>query len=180
MKYRDDGSVHCVYKIPTRGLLGFRQAFLTNTRGKGVMNTLFAGYGPFAGPIESRDLGSLIAFEAGHDDHLRPERGAGARPALHRARHRGLRGHGRRPAHPRPRPRGERLRKKHLTNMRSSTSDIAAKLDGSATSPSTTPSSSSPTTSCSRSHPTYRIRKRLLAKQDRDRLAGQKKKAAAV
>src|SRR5438093_5581372 len=60
MKYRDDGTAHCVYKIPTRGLLGFRQAFLTNTRGKGVMNTLFAGYGPYAGTIESRDLGSLI------------------------------------------------------------------------------------------------------------------------
>src|SRR5260221_13032998 len=65
MKYRDDGTVHCVYKVPTRGLLGFRQAFLTNTRGQGVMNTLFAGYGPHAGPIATREFGSLIAFEAG-------------------------------------------------------------------------------------------------------------------
>jgi GTP-binding protein len=65
MKYRDDGTVHYVYKVPTRGLLGFRQAFLTNTRGQGIMNTLFAGYGPLAGPIETRSLGSLIAWESG-------------------------------------------------------------------------------------------------------------------
>src|SRR5438552_13532025 len=65
MKYREDGSVHCVYKVPTRGLLGFRQAFLTNTRGQGVMNTLFAGYGPYAGSVATREFGSLIAFEAG-------------------------------------------------------------------------------------------------------------------
>src|SRR6266567_2715592 len=45
MKYRDDGMVHAVYKIPTRGLLGLRQAFLTATRGRGVMNTLIEGYG---------------------------------------------------------------------------------------------------------------------------------------
>src|ERR671936_1369725 len=44
MKYREDGTVHCVYRIPTRGLLGFRQAFLTAVRGRGAMNTLFAGY----------------------------------------------------------------------------------------------------------------------------------------
>ncbi|HYY55674.1 MAG TPA: GTP-binding protein, partial [Candidatus Dormibacteraeota bacterium] len=65
MKYREDGTVHCVYRIPTRGLLGFRQAFLTAVRGRGAMNTLFAGYAPEAGPISSRSLGSLIAFEDG-------------------------------------------------------------------------------------------------------------------
>src|SRR5438045_6940724 len=65
MKYRDDGMVHAVYKIPTRGLLGLRQAFLTATRGRGVMNTLIEGYGPLAGAIATRELGSLIAFEDG-------------------------------------------------------------------------------------------------------------------
>src|SRR5207245_1431441 len=58
MRYRDDGTVHCVYRIPTRGLLGFRQAFLTRARGQGVMNTLFADYGAQAGPIAARTLGS--------------------------------------------------------------------------------------------------------------------------
>src|SRR5205814_1221342 len=65
MKYREDGMVHCVYRIPTRGLLGFRQAFLTATRGRGVMNTLTEGYGPLAGAIATRELGSLIAWENG-------------------------------------------------------------------------------------------------------------------
>src|SRR5512138_3094191 len=65
MKYRDDGSVHYVYKVPTRGLLGFRQAFLTRTRGQGIVNTLFAGYGPLAGPVATREAGSLIAWENG-------------------------------------------------------------------------------------------------------------------
>ena len=101
MKYRDDGSAHCVYKIPTRGLLGFRQAFLTNTRGKGVMNTLFAGYGPLAGPIELAR--SRVAHRVGsrRDHAFRPEQRAGARPAVHRPRRGGVRGHGRRRAHPR-------------------------------------------------------------------------------
>jgi GTP-binding protein len=63
MKYRDDGTVHYVYRVPTRGLLGFRQAFLTNTRGQGVVNTLFDGYGPMAGPVATREAGSLIAWE---------------------------------------------------------------------------------------------------------------------
>jgi GTP-binding protein len=65
MHFRDDGSVQYVYYVPTRGLLGFRQQFLTATRGQGIMNTLFAGYEPFLGEIETRETGSLIAFESG-------------------------------------------------------------------------------------------------------------------
>lgn len=65
MHFRDDGSVHYVYLIPTRGLLGFRQQFLTATRGQGIINTLFAGYEPFQGEIETRETGSLIASESG-------------------------------------------------------------------------------------------------------------------
>lgn len=54
------------YKIPTRGLLGFRGAALTATRGTIVMNTLFSGYEPLAGgEISKRDRGSLIAWEDG-------------------------------------------------------------------------------------------------------------------
>ncbi|GAC1383703.1 MAG: translational GTPase TypA [Herpetosiphon sp.] len=65
MKFRDDGSVHIVYIVPTRGLLGFRQQFLTATRGQGIMNTLFHGYGPYAGTIQTRVSGSLVAWEQG-------------------------------------------------------------------------------------------------------------------
>jgi GTP-binding protein len=53
------------FVVPTRGLLGFRQQFLTATRGRGIMNTLFAGYRPVAGAISSRARGSLVAYEAG-------------------------------------------------------------------------------------------------------------------
>src|SRR5438309_521723 len=48
MSYRDDGSVHMVFHVPTRGLLGFRQTFLTATRGEGIVNALFMGYEPLA------------------------------------------------------------------------------------------------------------------------------------
>ena len=48
-----------------RGLLGFRQYFLTSTRGEGIMNSIFGGYGPYAGEIQTRSLGSLIAWEHG-------------------------------------------------------------------------------------------------------------------
>jgi len=65
MRLRDDGSVQYVYKVPTRGLLGFRQAFMSASRGQGIVNSLFAGYGPMAGPIATRQFGSLIAWESG-------------------------------------------------------------------------------------------------------------------
>lgn len=59
------GSVHMTYIVPTRGLLGFRYQFLTATRGMGIMNALFHGYGPMAGPIAERSKGSLVAWEKG-------------------------------------------------------------------------------------------------------------------
>ncbi len=60
-----DGSTHLTYIVPTRGLLGFRYQFLTATRGMGVMNTIFHGYLPMAGPISGRERGSLVAWETG-------------------------------------------------------------------------------------------------------------------
>jgi GTP-binding protein len=59
------GGVHLTFIVPTRGLLGFRYQFLTATRGLGVMNTIFHGYGSMAGSIASRSRGSLVAFEKG-------------------------------------------------------------------------------------------------------------------
>jgi GTP-binding protein len=181
MKYRDDGTVHCVYKVPTRGLLGFRQAFLTNTRGQGVMNTLFAGYGPHAGPISTRELGSLIAFEAGETTAYglagSQDRGTlfvGPGVEVYEGMIVGQ--------HIRERDLEINVcKKKQLTNMRSSNSDIAVKLDGIRTLSlddaiefladdellEVTPKS-------------FRLRKRVLAKQDRDRAFGQMKKVAAL
>jgi len=60
-----DGHVLVTYRVPTRGLLGFRHKFLTLTRGLGVMDTLFDDFGTMAGPISSRPRGSLVAWEAG-------------------------------------------------------------------------------------------------------------------
>jgi len=65
MRNRGDGSVHLSFLVPTRGLLGFRYQFLTATRGMGVINALFHGFFPLAGPIPARAGGSLVASEAG-------------------------------------------------------------------------------------------------------------------
>ena len=51
--------------IPSRGLIGYRGEFLTDTKGNGIMNSIFDGYGPYKGDIQYRKQGSLIAFEAG-------------------------------------------------------------------------------------------------------------------
>jgi len=59
------GTAHLTYVVPTRGLLGFRYQYLTATKGTGVLNTLFHGYRPFAGKMEERDFGSLVAWETG-------------------------------------------------------------------------------------------------------------------
>ena len=53
------------FSIPSRGLIGYRGEFMTDTKGNGILNTSFDGYGPFKGEIQYRKQGSLIAFEAG-------------------------------------------------------------------------------------------------------------------
>ena len=59
------GYTRLEFKIPSRGLIGYRGDFLTDTKGNGIMNTIFDGYGPYKGDIQYRKQGSLIAFEAG-------------------------------------------------------------------------------------------------------------------
>jgi GTP-binding protein len=53
------------YKIPARGLIGFRSEFLTETRGRGIMNHIFSGYEPYKGEFKTRHQGALIAWETG-------------------------------------------------------------------------------------------------------------------
>ena len=53
------------FSIPARGLIGYRGEFLTDTKGNGILNTSFDGYGPFKGELNYRKQGSLIAYEAG-------------------------------------------------------------------------------------------------------------------
>jgi len=60
-----DNTVHLTYTVPTRGLLGFRYQFLTATRGMGTLNSIFLGYLPLAGAINSRSTSSIVSWETG-------------------------------------------------------------------------------------------------------------------
>lgn len=60
-----NGNTRMEFSIPSRGLIGYRGDFLTDTKGTGIMNTIFDGYGPYKGEIQYRKTGSLIAFETG-------------------------------------------------------------------------------------------------------------------
>ncbi len=57
--------VRLEFLIPSRGLIGYRGEFLTDTKGTGILNTMFNGYGPYLGDLSYRPTGSLIAFESG-------------------------------------------------------------------------------------------------------------------
>ena len=59
------GYTRLEFNIPSRGLIGYRGDFLTDTKGNGIMNTIFSGYAPYKGDISYRKQGSLIAFEQG-------------------------------------------------------------------------------------------------------------------
>jgi GTP-binding protein len=59
------GRVRMEFRIPTRGLIGFRSQFLTDTRGTGIMNHLFAGWEPWHGAIPGRTAGALVADRPG-------------------------------------------------------------------------------------------------------------------
>lgn len=65
MHSNGSGSTRLEFLIPARGLIGYRGEFMTDTKGTGVLNTIFEGYGPYKGDIQYRKQGSLIAFEAG-------------------------------------------------------------------------------------------------------------------
>lgn len=123
-----EGMAHLTYIVPTRGLLGFRYQYLTATKGTGVLNTLFHGYLPLAARMEERSNGSLVAWEAGSATTF----------GLKNAEERGtvfidpgvevyegmVIGQHQRP--------GDLpvnvAKKKHLTNVRSSTKDIEVRL----------------------------------------------------
>ena len=59
------GYVHLEFSIPARGLIGYRGEFMTDTKGNGIINTTYDGYGPYKGDMMYRAQGSLIAFESG-------------------------------------------------------------------------------------------------------------------
>jgi GTP-binding protein len=122
------GHVRMEYKIPTRGLIGFRSAFLTATRGDGIMNTLFTGYEPWQGEMVSSRSGVLVASETGIavTYGLNNAQGRGItfiqpQTAVYEGMLIGMTN--------RPQDIAVNVcKEKKLTNIRSSTSDIAIKL----------------------------------------------------
>ncbi len=123
----ENGSTRLEYKIPTRGLLGFRMEFITATKGEGIIGSLFDSYGPFAGEIEKRQTGSLISGFTGETvafslNNLQ-QRGTlfvGAGVSVYEGMVIGLSAKGNMVVNP--------LKGKQLTNMRSSGADDAINL----------------------------------------------------
>jgi GTP-binding protein len=124
----DNGTAYLQFTVPTRGFLGYRTEFLTDTRGNGILNTVHAGYRPYAGDIATVEHGFLVAYEDGitssYGLEAAQERGAlflGPGVEVYAGMIVGQ--------HQRP---GDLevnvVKTKHKTNIRSSTSDIAVKL----------------------------------------------------
>ncbi len=128
MQDTGQGTTRLTYVAPTRGLLGFRYQFLTSTRGAGVMHTVFSGYDEMAGPMATRNSGSIVAMEAGETTAY----------ALKSAEERGTLFYGPGVAVYEGMVVGEAsrgqdipinvCRKKHLTNVRSSRGDMEIRL----------------------------------------------------
>ena len=128
MSAANGGYTRLEFNIPSRGLIGYRGEFMTDTKGNGIMNTAFAGYGPYKGDIQYRKQGSLIAYETGESITYglfnAQERGTlfiGAGERVYAGMVIGQNG------------RGEDIevnvcKKKQLTNTRSSSADEALRL----------------------------------------------------
>jgi len=122
------GYLRMEFIIPARGLIGFRAQFLTSTKGNGIMNHVYHGYAPFKGDIPSRTRGTLVAFEDGETTpyglNSVQDRGTlfvGPNEAVYTGR---IIGENSRETDMDVNP----CKKKHVTNMRSSSSDEAVRL----------------------------------------------------
>ena len=172
------GTTRLTYVAPTRGLLGFRYQFLTSTRGAGVMHTVFSGYDEMAGPMATRNSGSIVAMEAGDTTAYAlksaEERGTlfcGPGVAVYEGMVVG------------EASRGQDIpinvcRKKHLTNVRSSRGDMEIRL--------TPPRQMSLDEAVEYladdellevTPESYRIRKRILNTEDRGKMTKKAKEA---
>lgn len=128
MIQKGDGMVRLEFHVPTRGLFGLRSEFLTDTKGLGVMSHSFHHYAPYRGEIQTRLRGSLVAFETGattgyglENAQERGELFVGPGVSIYKGMVVGEN------ARPGDMPINV-CKKKQLTNVRSSTSDIAIKL----------------------------------------------------
>ncbi len=176
MQPTDNGYMRLEFRIPSRGLIGYRSEFLSDTRGNGVMNTILDGYIPYCGEIESRTRGSMIAWETGESVayglYNAQERGRlfiGAGVKVYEGMIVG------------ENAKNEDItvnvcKKKHVTNMRASGSDEALRL---------TPPDQLSLEQCLEfisddelvevTPQSIRLRKKMLTKGERDKFAGRNK-----
>lgn len=124
----EKGYTRMEFKVPSRGIIGYRTEFLTDTKGNGIMNSVICGFEPFAGEIETRSAGVLIAFEGGeamtYGLYNAQERGflmIGPGTQVYEGMIVGIS------------PKGDDItvnvcKKKHVTNMRASGNDEALRL----------------------------------------------------
>ncbi|NLW88429.1 MAG: translational GTPase TypA [Clostridiaceae bacterium] len=124
----EKGYTRMEFKVPSRGIIGYRTEFLTDTKGNGIMNSVISGFEPFAGEIETRSAGVLVAFEGGdamtYGLYNAQERGflmIGPGTQVYEGMIVGIS------------PKGEDItvnvcKKKHVTNIRASGSDEALRL----------------------------------------------------
>ncbi|MBR6512930.1 MAG: translational GTPase TypA, partial [Clostridia bacterium] len=64
----EGGATHLEFSVPSRGLIGYRSEFLTDTNGNGIMNQIFDGYQPYKGDIQMRERGSIVVHESGESN----------------------------------------------------------------------------------------------------------------
>ena len=128
MTNHGSGRVRLEFEIPSRGLIGFRSQFLTETRGMGLINTLFARYAPWGGPIPQRSSGALVADRAGTTTPFAmtnlQERGTMFCDPQTTVYEGMIIGENSREADMNV----NIVKEKHLTNMRQSTSDLTVKI----------------------------------------------------
>jgi GTP-binding protein len=122
------GYLRLEFVIPARGLIGFRSEFLTNTKGNGIMHHVFHGYAPYKGDIPGRTRGALVAFETGETTtygiHSVQDRGTMFVVPGQAVYEGMIVGENSREMDMEINP----CKKKHVTNMRSSTSEEALRL----------------------------------------------------
>lgn len=124
----DKGYARLEFRIPSRGIIGYRTEFLTDTKGNGIMNSVISGFEPYAGEIETRAHGVLVAFESGdamtYGLFNAQDRGAlliGAGTPVYEGMIVGI--------NPKPEDITVNVcKKKHVTNMRAAGSDDAMRL----------------------------------------------------
>lgn len=172
-----DGYMRLEFLIPSRGLIGYRNEFLTDTKGNGIMNSILEGFDEFKGEMQTRNRGSMIAWESGTtvaygllNAELRGALFLGPGVKVYEGMIVG------------ENAKGEDLtvnvcKKKHVTNMRAAGSDDTVKL---------TPPINMSLEQCLEfisddelvevTPENIRLRKRILSKADRDKLAGRMKK----